>query len=319
MTEKDYHRSDRRLIFGRIAARSTVIILTLALLGYLLVSAIAADRLTRPERVVSDITPSSADLDYEDVYFPARHDSIRIAAWYIAREEDSSAIVMVHGMNSSRFTEYDGRWIEVADALWQAGFSVLMIDLRGHGLSAHGRLTFGLRERRDVAGAVDWLLSRDYAAGAIGLLGVSMGGAAVIGAAAQTPEVGAVAADAAYADVKPLIEREWEQESGLPLIFWPSSRFMTRILLGYDPASSRPIDDVAHVAPRPLLLIHGRDDRLVPPKNAYRLQSAHGTARVWIIKGARHSKNFLLRSDAYKTRVASFFEEMLQDPVHDNR
>jgi alpha/beta superfamily hydrolase len=56
--------------------------------------------------------------------------------------------------------------------------------LRGHGQSADAPFTFGIYERRDVEGAIDWLKSQGFESGKIGVLGVSMGAASVIGAAA---------------------------------------------------------------------------------------------------------------------------------------
>ena len=53
-------------------------------------------------------------------------------------------IIMMHGRDASRT---------------DAGFGVLMIDLRGHGQISDARFNFGLMERNDVLGAVDWLRS----------------------------------------------------------------------------------------------------------------------------------------------------------------
>jgi alpha-beta hydrolase superfamily lysophospholipase len=62
-----------------------------------------------------------------------------------------------------------GSTVALARQLGEHGLSVLMIDLRGHGASTRARLTYGVREREDVLGAVDYLLDRGYAPGAIGV------------------------------------------------------------------------------------------------------------------------------------------------------
>ena len=89
------------------------------------------------------------------------------------------------------------------------GFQVLMLDMRGHGQSEAGGHTFGARERLDVLGAWDWLRAQGFEAGMIGLLGVSMGAAASIGALALEPEIRAVIADGGYADLPALIGNRW--------------------------------------------------------------------------------------------------------------
>src|SRR6185503_9494707 len=54
------------------------------------------------------------------------------------------------------------------------------------------RITYGSRERRDLLGAVDWLLAHGYVPGTIGVLGVSIGAVAGIDAANREPAIGAL-------------------------------------------------------------------------------------------------------------------------------
>ncbi|HUG24197.1 alpha/beta fold hydrolase [Piscinibacter sp.] len=86
-----------------------------------------------------------------------------------------------------------------------AGFSVLTIDLRGHGTSSPARLTYGARERHDVLGAVDWLRAQGHSR--IGLLGASMGAATALMAAAHEPAISALVVDSPFADFAQMIER----------------------------------------------------------------------------------------------------------------
>jgi uncharacterized protein len=295
----------------RIVLCLLLVLAALALALYLGAGALAAHILSRPERNTSAVTPATADLPYRDVRFSARTDGVEVAAWHVPREGADRAVIMVHGMNVSRGAEFEGRWVEVARRLWEAESSVLMIDLRGHGASADARFSFGLRERRDVAGAVEWLLEEGYAPGAIGVLGVSMGGAAAIGAAAEIPAVGAVATDAAFADVEPIIRRAWPVVSGLPAFLWRPTRWMGRLMYGYDLGGSRPGDDLARLRDRPLLLIHGEADRLVPVENARLLAERHGDAAVRIVPGADHARSFFADPEAYGELVARFFGESL--------
>jgi uncharacterized protein len=64
----------------------------------------------------------------------------------------------------------------------QAGFHVLLFDLRNHGQSdANWPVTFGVREARDFVGAVAMLRKRpDVDRGRIGAIGYSMGGNTII-------------------------------------------------------------------------------------------------------------------------------------------
>jgi len=56
----------------------------------------------------------------------------------------------VHGRDNSRTNGFCDQFVSFANQLHKAGFSVLMIDLRGHGQSADSRYTFGIKERQDI-------------------------------------------------------------------------------------------------------------------------------------------------------------------------
>ncbi len=284
----------------------------LALLGWFLVGWIAADRLTVPVRHFDpDLTPAAFGAAYEDVTLTTA-DAVELAAWYLPVPRADAGVVLVHGRNSSRTDEFDGRFVELAAALQAEGFQVVMIDLRGHGASGAGRFTFGRLERWDVRAAVDHLAAHGVAPGQVGLLGVSMGAASVIGAAAEDVRVGGLWADAGYADIEPVIRTEWPAASGLPLVFWHAARLAHRIRFGFDLAASRPADELPLVAPRPIQLVHGTDDRLVPFEHALVLRSAAPTAQLWPVEGVGHADAYGADPDVYTRRVVAFFDVALR-------
>ncbi|MFC1879303.1 alpha/beta hydrolase, partial [Chloroflexota bacterium] len=161
----------------------TIVVILLLVIAYFGVGAVAANKLTIPKRrFPTEKSPATFDLVYEDVRFPARGGDADIAAWYIPNQGSHQAVIIVHGNNESRTYEFSGNMVDLGAALQQAGFNILMIDLRGHGQSGDGRASFGINERRDILGAVDWLLDKGYQPGSIGVLGTSLGGASSIGA-----------------------------------------------------------------------------------------------------------------------------------------
>ena len=168
---------------GKILAWVAVGLVVLLVVAWLVVGAVAANELTIADRVFDpNNNPAKYGMTYEDVRFPAQDGEAEIAAWYIPSAENERAVVLVHGRNASRTDAFKKRLPELAAALNEAGFSVLMIDLRGHGESSDGRFSFGIKERYDVLGAVDWLEERGFEPGNIGVLGVSLGAAASVGA-----------------------------------------------------------------------------------------------------------------------------------------
>jgi pimeloyl-ACP methyl ester carboxylesterase len=302
--------SPRRLSERLCRALLGAVALALAL--YLAVSAAAALVLTTPQRTLGRDTPAGVGLSYENVRFPARGGDVSLAGWYVPSRAAQRALVLVHGKDSSRGVWVSEGWRALAPALHQRGFALLMIDMRGHGGSGDGRYSFGVNEQRDVQGAADWLKGQGFAPGRIGVLGLSMGAASSIMAAADDPDIGALVADSGYAEVMPLIESEWPGASGLPDAVLPGALLMSRLLLGADIADARPVDAIGRIAPRPVLLIHGDADALVPPGHAHRLRAAAPSAELWQVPGAAHGESFRAQPEEYTRRVLEFFEQSLK-------
>src|SRR5215213_9037896 len=139
-------------------------------------------------------TLASIGLSAEDVVFPS-DDGVMLRGWFIHRAEDDGtpapAIIFVHGWPWNRLGNLAGQsllpdrnvdFLEPARALAQAGFHVLLFDLRNHGQSdAAWPVTFGVHEARDFVGAVALLRKRpDVDRGRLGAIGYSMGGNTII-------------------------------------------------------------------------------------------------------------------------------------------
>jgi fermentation-respiration switch protein FrsA (DUF1100 family) len=297
---------------NRVVRWLIIVFAVLAVL-YLGIGAYSAATVTQPgEHDQYSFTPADYGSDYEDVSFPAREDSLNITAWYIPNEASEHAVILVHGRNASKQNAISGTFPKFGAALNQAGFAVLMIDLRGHGGSEGERYSFGVYERRDVLGAVDYLLEKGFEPGKIGVLGISLGGGGVNGAAAEEPAIGVVALDSTFADLNPLIEKKWEEESGLPMFFLPGVNLMNRLMYGFFLTEVRPVEDVAKIAPRPMLILHCTTDEDVDISQAYDLKEAAPQAELWIVEGCDHAEVYRDFPEEYEAHVIPFFQENLK-------
>ncbi len=276
--------------------------------------AVITDQLTRPERRVdADVTPATVGATFESLQLRSADDRVDLAAWLLPVPGSDVGVVLVHGKDGSVSTTWGDGFVRLAAELQVAGYHVLMLDLRGHGESGDGRYAFGFMERFDVIAAVEHLVEeRGVRPGQAGLLGVSMGGASAIYAAALDPRVGAVWSDAAYADVWPIIEQEWPSASGLPMAVLPLVRWTHRLLHGFDLQGVRPVDEVPHLEPRPLMIVHGRDDALVPVGQAQVLANAAPWAGVWLLEDVGHAGAYTHDPVLYTLRAIEFFDEALR-------
>lgn len=187
-----------------------------------------------------------------------------------------------------------------------------MIDLRGHGQSPDAHFSFGLIERRDIGGVVDWLTQRGFKQGTIGALGISLGAEAIIGAAAEEPKISAIVVDSAFADFNPILKAQWSKVSGYPGFLLTPTLLMVRLRYGFDLTQARPVKEIGALAPRPLLIIHSTTDELVPVENASQLQAAYTQAETWILTGPEHARSFNAYPEEYSQRVSTFFNQYLK-------
>lgn len=286
-----------------------------ALIVYLTVGAYGASRWMTPRRnPVFVATPAAFHLDYKDVEIPSRDSDVKLSGWWIPRANSHKAIVMVPGRGENRTTEFDNHFLNLAAALntYEGGFNVLMIDLRAHGRSGGKYSGWGVGERRDVEGAVDWIKQQGFHTGSIGALGASLGATSCVHAVAEDSDISALVVDGAGVDDYVNIKKSWPRVTGTPRLFFPAGLLMQKLLYGYDMRTLRPVDVMRHIA-QPVLLIYGLLE--LPADDTVRRQqlaSALPASELWVVPGARHTGSYTMLPQPYLQKVGGFFEQNLK-------
>jgi fermentation-respiration switch protein FrsA (DUF1100 family) len=76
-----------------------------------------------------------------------------------------------------------------------------------------------------------------------------------------------------------------------------------------------PVEVVDRIAPRPLMIVHGTDDNVVPVASAHALFDRAGDPKeLWLLDGLKHCKALEECYDEYRARVRAFFDQWLNDP-----
>jgi uncharacterized protein len=287
------------------------LLVAIAGIAYLAASAYVTDRATRTVRTPIEGTPSDLRLLYQSVTFESDFDHIPLQGWYLPSRGER-AVIFVHGIGQNRWNMWE-RIPQKAQLFVEHGYDVLVFDLRGHGQSGGDRLGFGWLERNDVRGAVAYVESRGISPGRIGLQAHSYGAATALLAAAVEPDVSAVVADSAFADIRLLLNHE-VQLRGFPPIFAPGIALVGSQLYGVDLGQIAPISQVATIAPRRILFIHGSADERIPVENSQQLfAAAHNQAdELWIVSGAAHVQAFAAEPELYAQKVLAFFDANLR-------
>jgi fermentation-respiration switch protein FrsA (DUF1100 family) len=73
-----------------------------------------------------------------------------------------------------------------------------------------------------------------------------------------------------------------------------------------------PVEVVDRISPRPLLLIHGTEDHIIPVASAHALIERAGEPKeLWLIEGLKHVQGLELAYEPFTSRVRAFFERWL--------
>lgn len=195
--------------------------------------------------------------------------------------EPRGTVFVLHGVRDSR--EAMRGWGRM---LVQAGYRAALVDLRGHGRSTGHALTYGVRESRDLAQALDSLDTRGQRSGAVGVLGFSYGAAVAIQWAGLDQRVRAVVAVAPFASLREVV-------TGYLPVRLPA-KLETRIVdlagerAAFDPDAASPKAAVARTD-APILLIHGTRDARIPFVHSQQIYAARrGHAEIVLVEGAKH-------------------------------
>ena len=258
-----------------------------------------------PDRVALDDDPGRHGIDYQPVSFASPIDGALLRGWYMASPlATGRAIVLAPGIDNNRLVSRVA--LRLAPGLLAAGFDVLTFDLRGEGESGGEPITFGVREQWDVVGAVHE--AQAHGARRVGVLGFSLGGVSAILAAAGAPEIVAVVAESAFADLTDALTREFRDQYHLPAPVADYGLALYRFLSGTEPNDVSPRRVVGAIAPRPILIIQGTADTTVPTTDAEQLLRAAGpTAAYWLVPDGRHAESYHADAAGYLSRVTSFF------------
>jgi dipeptidyl aminopeptidase/acylaminoacyl peptidase len=238
-------------------------------------------------------------------------DGLTLAATYWeGRTADAPAVLLLHGNGASRMQTAD-------NAAWLAakGYAALAIDFRGNGASAPSTHSFGLRESRDALAAFEWLRRKQHGA-RVGVIGISMGGAAALLGDDGPLPADALVLQAVYPDIRHAIRnRMASMLSRVPAIaIEPLLSYQSRLRFGVWPSRLSPIDALARY-PGPVLVIGGASDPFTPPDETRRMYDAvRGARTLWLVPGESHEGISDLRSAEYRERVLSFFEQTIGAP-----
>lgn len=282
-----------RLFSTFIAGSLAALIILTIVLGYVSVN----HYLHPPRKIAVGNTLAEQKIEYQSLDL-ITEDGIRLSAIYTP-PKNGTVILLAHGYGGNR-----PEWLFAM--LAKEGYGVLAWDARAHGMSDGEISTVGYYEVLDVKAALEYALAQPDIKH-IGAWGGSMGGATMIRAAVQFPEIEALVVDSPYSS----LEDTYNYLVPYPIIN-PLVKFFAEIQTGIHIDDLRPVDEIAKISPRPILIIQGTGDKVVPPGTAEKLFDAAGEPKyLWMEDNVIHLGMFLNNPRKYQRKVIDFFNEYL--------
>jgi alpha-beta hydrolase superfamily lysophospholipase len=225
--------------------------------------------------------------------------------WIDFDSKETGAPARLHGLWLPHPTRHDApvllylhgaRWDVRGSAprmrrLHELGFAVLGIDYRGFGQSRGGELPSETMAYEDAAAAWQWL-ARERPRAPRFVFGHSLGGAIAVQLASSASEVRGLIVEGSFTSIPDLVSTF--RYGWLPVGPLITQRF---------DAGAR-IDKVS----APVLVVHGSEDRLVPPSIGRALyERARAPKRFVLVEGGSHHNTNGVGIGQYRAALAELF------------
>lgn len=235
-------------------------------------------------------TPEDVQLDYEDVILHAS-DGTKLASWFLpaqdtsphfqnapSNNEKSPIILFLHG-NAENISTHIGSvyWLP------SEGVNVFLLDYRGFG---HSKGTpFIPAVFQDVEASLIWLRQR-FPERRIYILGQSIGAAIATTSMAMFKDkysVSGLILDAGLTGYRD-IAQDVLGRSPITWIAWP----LTWLL----PTKWDPMEYIAQISPKPILMFHSKDDAVLPYDSGLELFEQAKEPKTWQESKGGHIQSF---------------------------
>ena len=226
------------------------------------------------------MTPIDVGMDYEDVSIETA-DGVTLHGWFI--EGQSSRVLLFFHGNAGNISHR----LDSIRQFRNLGLSVLIIDYRGYGQSGGKTTESGLY--RDADAAWRYLIEdRGLSASDVILFGRSLGASVAARLAAQHRPL-ALIVESSFSSI-PDIAQE--------LYPWLPARWMSR----YSHATRDYVRDVHS----PLLVVHSRDDDIIPFHHGEAIFESANEPRTLLALRGTHNDAFLRDESTYIEGLRTF-------------
>ena len=284
----------------------TIIVVIILMIGFTLFLASHSYKFKKEE---NKYTPAKYGFDFDEIIIPTKNDK-NLYGWWVPSDnpnnEKKPTIILVHGW--SRNVD---RTMAFIKKLHPAGYNLLAFDSRCHGKSDDDKISSMVKFMEDILATIDYSEKLPYVnKNRIGVLGLSIGGAASIYAASLDKRIKSIVTVGAFSHPKKVMGMEFKKRKipSFPIVWFIFKYMEFRIGLKFNDIA--PSNNIVKTDAG-IFLIHGIDDSTVPIKQADELFNAGDSDKVklWKIEGKGHSD--CNHHPEFWDKVLSFYKNTL--------
>ena len=225
-------------------------------------------------------SPQDIGLDFEEVTLET-DDGVMLHGWFVP--SDSARVLLFFHGNAGNISHR----LESIRQFHDLGLSVLIIDYRGYGQSGGRTTESGIN--RDADAAWRYLIEqRGLRADDIVIFGRSLGGSVAARLAARQQPLGLIV-ESSFTSVPDVAQEIYP---------WLPARWLSRL--------QHATRDHVREAPCPVLVIHSREDEIIPFHHGEAIFSAAPEPRTLLELRGSHNDAFIRDEHTYLRGLAAF-------------
>ena len=218
-------------------------------------------------------------------------------------------VILVHGYHS-----ISNRLLEFAKFYDELGYSVLLVDLRGHGKSEGKHVGMAYKDSYDIECFIKYLKEQYGENISIILHGFSMGAGTVMNVIRNNdPAIKFAVSDSGFYSMRKVMKYKIRHDYHFPATpIYEFAYLYYVIATGDRYHKMKPIDSVKKTN-IPLLIIHGSADDFVTVKHAYKLNEVTNSYHeLLIIDGAGHTLSYRTDKIKYEAALRKFIDKFIK-------